>query len=206
MKAAYPFFAKLVQPQIRNSLATDSLLYQDASSDSNHALGIFKENSTNAEIASLLRKYLPPGSKVPSKVLFSQRIRHNGTPYSVHNVHQGNSQVFLEKNETPHIIERIMRIPGSAQDDILIVVRPYMQARVNSDPYSAFPHVRASIWASGLSQSANIVPLSQVESQYVKCNIPWEGKDCIAVISLSRVSTLLFLSCVNSCGPLFRFS
>ena len=206
MKQCQGFFEKLVQSQTRNAFATDSQLYHHAPTEFRNGggdselkdaeerasdFGVFKEEKVGDGVLSLIRQRLPPGSRVPEKVMSSKRIRYNGIPYSTHSTHKGNSNVFLKGVETPFTIQKILHIPQlrtqELQNEFWLILRPYRQANVSFDPYKKFPPLRASLWDIDLELLEEMAPISSVEGQFAKCVVPWEGKQCTAVVSLARV-------------------
>jgi hypothetical protein len=192
------FFETLVGSQVRDTLATDALLFQDHTEDAelddaddSHAS---HSQRLTQDIHALLIRRLP-GRFIPTEVNFISHSRHHGILYSTNATHEGNSCVFLSGNHTPFCIEKILRFPnkggGGLSPELAVeawlIVRPHLGAGVTLDPYLAYPYLRARIWSVELGPP-EAVRISQIDSHFAKCQIRWEDQDVVVAVSLSRVS------------------
>lgn len=193
------FFETLVHPQVRDTLATDALLFQenhmeDAELDDADDSAISHSQPLTQDIHALLIRRVP-GCFIPTEVKFISHSRHQGILYSVNTRHEGNSCVLLSGNRTPFCIEKILRFSNKAGSGLSpeltteawLIVRPHLDANVALDPYLAYPYLRARIWSVELGPP-EAVHISQIDSHFAKCQIRWEDKDVVVAVSLSRVS------------------
>lgn len=188
-------FETLVNPQVRDTLVTDSLLLEEAmeSEDDDGSSGI-KEEPIDNDIRTAFSRKLPQGlgATIPQKAKFLTHIKHHGISYTVNKRHKGNSSIFLIGTENvPFSIEKIICFSATTSGNYFkgtwCVVRKHQPAKVDVDPYIAYPHLRAGLWDCQLEPFIDVVPVSDIQTHFANCVIPWEEKEYMVAISLSRV-------------------
>jgi hypothetical protein len=193
-------FKKLINPHVRDTLTTDTLLLHDeadghdssSSEDANpqddYNTSKGKEMLMPSEIYHAFRMRLRDGFDIPLRAKFPSTIRLKGLSYAVNNTHEGNSGVFLKECPTPCCIKKIIRFPQDvAGHSTWIAVCFYKQAIVRTDPYRRYPHLQASLWGRDMESSLEVAPLDAIDTHFAKSVIRWEGKDVSVIVSLSRV-------------------
>lgn len=122
-----------------------------------------------------------------------------GLTFSSFKRHHGNGSIMVRQHSgssLPAIIEGIIQISTT---DILFAVRHLLRT-TSADPFIIHRELQASLWSHHTGQVVIIKP-EDVECHFASLPMEWEGANCVAVISLSRVSVLLFLyqMTVNQC-------
>lgn len=206
LKQCQPMFDKLVDP---NSTGTLMAEMRDLSSRANNQDGIGiedtddlreeNESSPNSrkaqqvptELRAAIRSAF--GEVPPSKIVLTSNTRISGFVHSTMTKHSGNSQVYftprLEVNSTPGFIHNIFTVPGMQGE--YLAVRRLLPCRVE-DPFSAFPVLGIQLYSNILDE-LEIISVDDVDAQFASCPMTWKKTENIAVVSLSRVCTLVRL-------------
>lgn len=128
------------------------------------------------------------GQEYPFKPnTFPANLTVNGCTYSRSTTHLGNSVVMF----FPEGVQTRSAIPASISEiecrglgQVLLLVRPFKSAILHtSDPFSAWPHFRASTWSRRLDQPIAI-PFDWIVGQGIVFDL--NADNCV-VIAISRV-------------------
>lgn len=201
-------FDRLVTPQVRNTLVTDMLSLGEDKSKA----GVVRPTGFGPmrRIPDDIREALEAQNvEVPANAYFPSRVTIKGITYAIRSIHEGNSNIIIDsitKTPVPFSIVNFVTYPGGdvegkTMGPTYAILRRYLPARVDYDPYKEFPHLRAAIWSKSLSETLEAVEYDMLETHFAKCVIPWEGREVAVVISLSKVTThliLLNLSLIDS--------
>jgi hypothetical protein len=190
-----PFFEKLVNPQIRNTLITDmhTTLPMPLDDDDDESNVVWNDRTTkvlpedlNARLSLLL-----PNCHFDRKAQFLQNIRINGLTYSTAAKHAGNSCILFKAREDPNVITpgriiQIIQILVSDSVQTYIAVRQHAQFNGIDDPYAHFPVLKARLYEACLND-LQIISLDQIVSHFACLPIQHDGRDLVVVASLHRI-------------------
>lgn len=186
-------FETLVSPQIRDTLATDALMLRDDSVDNNaddaYDDAVGREEHLTDDVRAAFSRCIPGRVVVPRKAKHITQVQHKGVSYTVRGRHEGNSGIFVKSLKGPFSINNIVVLPDLGP---WLVVHRHCRANVIFDPYLEYPYLRASLWATQLENTVEVVPISDIDTHFAKCAISWEDKTVAVVVSLSRVRSLVF--------------
>ena len=133
-----------------------------------------------------------------AKVLSSYML--NGLTFSTFTRHRGNSFILVSRPSLPAIPAQIESILQTPSNDTFFVARYFLKP-MSDDPFEKYPVLQSSLWSQNLGQLVIVKP-QDVESHFACLAIEWNGTDCLAVISLSRVFSHSHI-CPNQCLPPF---
>jgi len=186
IEVCYGIFEKLVKPQARGTLTMDSVEGGDNESIDPDAMLAYDEFPGREETISdnVRSAFLNRGLTV-WKAKSPARVRRNGISFSTEQSHEGNSGVFLKNHSVPFCIKKIHCLPSKGT---WLVAQRYRRADVMLDPYIAYPHLRASMWATELTSSLEVFSIDEIDTHFAKRDISWEGKRVTVIFSLARVS------------------
>lgn len=193
IKNCQSHFSKLADSRIRNTLLTDI---------SHFLLDIeeppFEQLSGMTPIPELiypaLRSFYHHSQvKIPRVAKSLRYFTMKGLTFSSFKCHPGNGSIMVRQRSgisLPAIIEGIIQISTT---EILFAVRHLLRT-TSSDPFIIYRELKASLWSHHTGQVVIIKP-EDVECHFASLPMEWEGANCVAVISLARVSFyFLFLS------------
>jgi hypothetical protein len=188
------FFSKLIDPQVRNTLLSDIVQFMSLEEEADE----FADDLTG-RIASIaegpykaLQTYLQgvKGTPRKAKTLSCYTLHH--LTFSTFSRHRGNSFVLVRRSSLPSIPAQIDSILQISTKETYFVVRFFLKT-ILEDPFQQYPVLQMSLWSRNLGQPVIIAP-QDVESHFACLSIEWQGAECQAVISLSRVFIPLFSS------------
>jgi len=113
----------------------------------------------------------------------------HGRTFSTFSRHHGNSCVLIRHSSgvCPAQIEDIIQ---TSPDQVLFAVR-YYRTPILNNPFKRYPVLQTSLWEAELGKLA-CVDSKDVECHFASAYFDWKGKQCQAVISLSRVGFLFY--------------
>ena len=145
----HKIFAKLVDPQIRNSLLTDISHFLIDNETDELALEVKLEKVTVPEAAFRALQVHFQGKHPPvAKVLSSYTL--DGLTFSTFKRHRGNSHILVRcaYHTVPARIEEIIQ---TSSNDVLFVVQHFHKA-ASKDPFQKYPVLQTSIWSDNLGR------------------------------------------------------
>ena len=176
-----PIFRKFINPQIRNTLATDILGFSDQALDSED------EGSPPIRLKSI--SYLPDSLKdsilkhlgyLPTSASTLSMLTVAGVTYSVASKHSRNSCILLQSSSEaiflPAQIEHIVRFVSNnnISSMTLVAVRRFKQFN-RSDPFSFYPLLRTQVWSHELGNlELNLV--NAIQCHFACSTMLWEGE------------------------------
>ena len=189
------FLAKLTDPKVRNTLFTDMsyVLFHDEEADS--------DDEGDEEESWLLRRQItiPEGpyralqtyfggkEEAPKSAKIVSLHRVNGLTFSTYARHKGNSLILIRQSSLQSIPARIENIIQISKNEILYVIQYFLQSG-SGDVFAKYPDLKITTWSKNCGQLV-VVPPRDVDSHFACLAI---DSDHIAVVSLSRVSLLIF--------------
>ena len=184
-------FGKLVDSAVRNTLLTDisHFLVDIEEPPVEEVSGM----TTIPElIHGALRSFYHNLQAETPRVAKSLRyFTMKGLTFSSFKRHPGNGSIMVRQrsgSSLPAIIEGIIQISTT---EILFAVRHLLRT-TSTDPFIIYRELQASLWSHHTGQVVIIKP-EDVDCHFASLPMEWEGANCVAVISLSRVSVLFFL-------------
>jgi len=187
-------FKKLVDPERRSTLLTDihtlpSCLEDEDDDDDDTIVTAWNDRTAQTIPMELIQGL--PHVQLPKKAQFLSNLTINGLRYTVSSKHQGNSCVLFKTLDSAQVvaaqIEFMLQIQVSGSMQTLIIIRRHLTANILHNPCLRFPVLRAKFYSSELDH-LEIIDTAQITSHYAFFPCPYEGKDLILTISLSRVS------------------
>lgn len=218
LKHCEPMFSKLVHSNSTGTLMAeihdlssrvqDQDIAEGAISDSDPSEESGDPGSWNSKLATAMspelrqafQRAFPGGS--PTHAHFTSQTTISGFVHSTRQKHQGNSQVLYAQRQgmsTPGFIQSIFRIENDSRQ--FLAVRRLLPSTVN-DPFRPWPLLGVKLYANSVGELDVISP-EDVQFQYASCPLKWEETENIAVISLSRVSTVEYFH--GAAGPYYPF-
>lgn len=189
-----PIFQKFIQPQTRDTLATDMLSFAIRNLDDVDNIDE-KPTTPNTRIPPALMSCILEtfdGDR-PNSISVISTLTIKGITYSVASRHLGNSSVLIDSGRQgvmlPAQIEYFVQLSLPDNPETLLMfaaARRYMPSEVKIDPFSSFPFLRAQLWSKELDE-LELYPLDNIASHFAYCPMRWEDRNVIAVVSLSRV-------------------
>ncbi len=191
IKNCQGYFSKLVDSTVRNTLLTDI---------SNFLVDVeeppLEEVSGMAPIPQLIHAalrsfYRHSQTETPRVAKLLSYFTVKGLTFSSFKRHSGNGSIMIRQHSgssLPAIIEGIIQISTT---DTLFAVRHLLRT-TSTDPFIIYRELQASLWSHHTGQVVIIKP-EDIDCHFASLPMEWEGADCVAVISLSRVSVLSFL-------------
>jgi hypothetical protein len=178
-------FSKFVDPQVRNTFLTDIahfLALDEEAYEPKDVKG--KMVAIPAELHKALKNHFHGSSSMPreAKVLSSYTL--NGLTFSTFTRHRGNSFILVRRPSLPSIPARIESMLQTSNDTFFVA--RYFLKSMPDDPFEKYPVLQSSLWSQDVGQLAIVKP-QDVESHFACLGFNWNGTDCLAVISLSRV-------------------
>ena len=183
IKNCQSLFAKLVDPQIRNTLLTDISHFVDLKDDT--SFNPIDTTFIPEDIYKALQNhFLTMETPRTAKVMTFYTM--NGLTFSSFTRHRGNSSILVRPSRpflpsVPAQIESIIQISST---EILFIVKFFLKT-TSSDPFEKYPTLQTSLWSRNLGQLVAVKP-EDVESHFACLPIIWDGNECVASISLSR--------------------
>lgn len=197
LKNCHPFFIKLVNPAVRDTLTTDintlTSLFDDIDELDDDTI-IWDDKATRAippEVHEAISSFIGPEVVVPRVAQFLPHFKRDSLTYAASYKHAGNSRVMLKSTgnvlPVPARIEYIVQLRLSMSARTLVAFRPYRQSSILPDAFSCFPVLQASILSDELG------PIEITEPAQIACHfayLPTEIGDekILIAVPLSRVS------------------
>ena len=183
------FLAKLVDPRLRNTFLTDmsQVLFnhdqEDDSSDDDDDYPLGRQVTIPEGPYRALQTYFGGKEDVPKtgKILSLHTV--NGITFSTYTRHKGNSLIFVRRSSLQSVPACIETMIQTSKKEILYVVRFFLQLE-SGDVFAKYPVLKITTWSKNLGQLVVIHP-RDVEAHFACLAI---DPDCIAAVSLSRVS------------------
>jgi hypothetical protein len=191
-----PMFQKLVDPQVRDTLVTDTLSFA-------------VDDLDDVEVPDYMSDTTSPLPKIPDSLMTCLHESFDTTPkcisllpnltmkgivYSASSRHAGNSSVLIHSGRPGVLIPAQIQcfvqliLPDNINTPVMFVAaRQYLPVNVKRDLFSTYPFLRAKLWSRELDSLRLYTPES-IESHFAHCPMEWEEQQVMAVISLSRVS------------------
>jgi len=197
IKNCSSYFSKLIDPQVRNTLLTDIARFLSLEEEVDEPADITGRMTAIAEGPyKALQTHFQGAKGTPreAKTLHCYTLNH--LTFSTFTRHRGNSFVLVRRQSLPSIpaqIDSILQIPTK---EIYFVVR-FFRRTMLEDPFEQHPVIQMSLWSQNLGQLVIVKP-QDIESHFACLPFDWQGVNCQAVISLSRVFILLFFE-MNRC-------
>jgi hypothetical protein len=183
------FLAKLTDPKVRNTLLTDMscILFHDEEGDDEEDDGHFGRQVTIPEGPYRALQTYFGGKEAPKSAKIVSLHRLNGLTFSTYTRHKGNSFILIRQSSLHSIPARIENIIQISKNEILYVVRYFLQS-ASGDVFAKYPDLKITTWSKNCGQLV-VVHSRDIESHFACLAI---DSDHIAVVSLSRVSLLIF--------------
>ncbi|PPQ87388.1 hypothetical protein CVT25_008292 [Psilocybe cyanescens] len=183
IKNCQSYFAKLVNPQIHNTLLTDISRFSVDLKD-NTPFDPKDMTSIPEDTYKALRTHFQ--STVPPRAAkFHTFYTMNGLTFSVFTQHQGNGSILVHHPLCPSVPAQIESVIQTSSTEILFVVKYFLKTMAR-DPFKKYPALQASLWSQNLGQLAIVKP-QDVETHFACLQLIWDDSWCIVVVSLSRV-------------------
>jgi hypothetical protein len=189
------FFDELLNPQAPNSLDIHAMsATEEAESD------VFECTSEQIArpIPAEIRNALYSASlNLPLRAILQSHITINGLKFAVSSKHPGNSCILIS-SETgipqPAQLVYILEFLTSKTPSTFLAVRRYEPANISYDPFSKCSTLRAKLWGTRLAD-IEIITTSRVLSHFACLPIQLGAQSFNAVLSLSRVSSVIQCDC-----------
>jgi hypothetical protein len=138
-----------------------------------------------AVLHKALKTHFQGSSSMPreAKVLSSYTL--SGLTFSTFTRHRGNSFILVRRPSLPSIPARIESMLQTPSNETLFVIRHFLKP-ISDHPFEKYPVLQSSLWSQDLGQLVIVKP-HDVESHFACLAFKWNGVDCVAVVSLSRV-------------------
>lgn len=200
-------FDKLVAPQVRNTLVTDMLAFASADKGASGALSTGRTLGSLRPVPEDIRKALQEalskvGIVVPPEVYLPSHLTVGGITYAIRSKHEGNSNILVltrHGSKLPVSIINFVTFPSTnnveAIGNTYVIARKHLELepKLQNDPYSAFPWIRASMWSNSLDPEIRVFLPELLDNHFAKCVVSWEGREVAVVTDLSRVSNFFFI-------------
>lgn len=206
IKNCKDIFLRLFNIPERNSLAMMAEEYEgdDALMDEPTGVNLAscydrsKEKTTSPEIS---KAFYSRGIYL-TRAIHKNQHRQHGVLYTAKHVHEGNSGVLVRIGDVdvPFCIQNFLELPSKeGGSSVWIVGQRHSRPNLRSDPFLAYPYLRARMWSPLLDDKLEAFPLSEVRGQFAKCQVPWveyengvnRNLDVVVCVSLSRVQAIL---------------
>jgi hypothetical protein len=184
IKNCHSLFAKLADPQIRNTLLTDishfSIDLEEDTSFNPNDTAYIPEDIYKALQDHFLTREAPRAAKALTFYTM------NGLTFSSFTWHRGNSSILVRPTRPflPSVPAQIQTIIQISSTETIYIVKYFLKS-MTSDPFQKYPTLRASLWSRNLGPLVAVKP-EDVESHFACLPIVRDGNECIAIISLSR--------------------
>lgn len=209
LKRCQPMFDKLVDPRSGDTLMQDitdisSRVPDDSRMEVDEDRQVAEESASswNSKKATTIPKDVRHAlekiiGSAPTHAMFTSDIKISGFIHSTQRKHVGNSQVFFSTSDSQWIVPGFIQYMFSLEHDSrqFIAVRRLLPA-TDKDPFSEHQLLGVQMYSNALDDIEIIGP-DDVDAQFASCPLEWNHKDNIAVISLSRVSTVWSLTIVG---------
>jgi hypothetical protein len=180
------FFSKLIDPQVRNTLLSDIARFLSLVEEEDEPSEMGGRITTIAEGPyKALQTYFQGANRVPREARTLHCYTLNHLTFSTFTRHRGNSLVLVRRLSLPSIPAQIDSILQMPSQEIYFVVRFFLRTMLD-DPFRQHPVLQTSLWSQNLGQLVIVKP-QDVESHFASLFFEWQGAECQAVISLSRV-------------------
>jgi hypothetical protein len=192
IKNCSSYFSKLIDPQVRNTLLTDIVHFLSLEEEVDEPADITGRITAIAEGQyKALQTYFQGAKGTPheAKTLHCYTLNH--LTFSTFTRHRGNSFVLVRRPLLPSIPARIDSILQIPMKGTYFVVRFFLKTMLD-DPFHRHPVLQMSLWSQNLGQLVIVNP-QDIESHFACLSFYWQGVNCQAVISLSRVFYSPFL-------------
>ena len=186
VRNCHKIFAKLVDPQTRNSLLTDMSHFVTDNETEEPPLEIKGKMTVTEVTFRALEAYFQGKPLAVAKVLSSYVM--DGLTFSTFKRHKGNSFILVRCSSRHAVPARIEDIIRTSSNEVLFVVQHFLKTTSN-DPFQRYPVLQASLWSDRLGRTAIVKP-QDVVCHFACLSLEWGDANCLAVISLSRVFSL----------------
>lgn len=180
-------FSKLIDPQVRNTLLTDIARFLSLEEEADEPASMTGRMTAIAEGPyKALQTYFNCAKGTPheAKILTCYTLNH--LTFSTFTRHKGNSLVLVRRPSAPSVPARLESIIQVSTGETYFVVRFFLKT-ISEDPFQKYPLLQSSLWSQQVGQLVIIKP-QDVESHFAGLSFTWQNADCLAVVSLSRVS------------------
>ena len=186
------FLAKLVDPKVRNTLLTDMsrILFYDEegdSSDEEDDCPLGRQVAIPEGPYRALQTYFGGKEEAPKTAKIVSLHTVNGLTFSTYTRHKGNSFILIRQSSLQSIPAHIETMIQISKNEILYVVRYFLRSE-STDVFAKYPALNITTWSKNCGQLV-VVHSGDIESHFAYLAM---DSDYIAVVSLSRVSLLIF--------------
>ena len=184
------YFSKLIDPQVRNTLLTDIARFLSLDEEVDEPVDITGRRM--AVIAEgpyrALQIYFNGSPETPREAKILTCYSVNRLTFTTFTRHRGNSFVLVRRPSVASIPAQIQTILQVSSGEIYFLVQFFLKTMAE-DPFEKYPVLQSSLWSQDLGQLVVIKP-QDVDSHFAGLSLTWCGARCLAVISLSRVTTI----------------
>jgi len=184
------YFSKLIDPQVRNTLLTDIACFLSLDEEVDEPVDITGRRM--AVIAKgpyrALQNYFNGSPETPREAKILTCYSVNRLTFTTFTRHRGNSFVLVRRPSVASIPAQIQTILQVSSGEIYFIVQFFLKTMAE-DPFDKYPVLQSLLWSQDLGQLVVINP-QDVESHFAGLSLMWCGALCLAVISLSRVTTI----------------
>ena len=179
------FFSKLIDPEVRNTLLSDIAKFLSLVEEEDEPSEMGGRITTIAEGPYKALQIYFHANGVPREARTLHCYTLNHLSFSTFTRHRGNSLVLVRRSSLPSIPAQIDSILQISTQETYFVVRFFLKTMLD-DPFRQHPVLQTSLWSQNLGQLVIVKP-HDVESHFTSLFFEWQGAECQAVISLSRV-------------------
>jgi len=183
------FFNKLLEPQVRGSLAADTHMLSAVDENVIDSFEDLDERTASPIPAEIHDAINSVNLTVPSRAILQTYITVHGLKFAIASKHPGNSCAMVSSeggSPQPAQIVYILKFDTPENLSTYLAVRRYKPANIAYDPFSKYPVLQTKLWDSRLAD-VEIVKSSQIISHFACLPVRLGNHSFNAIISLSCV-------------------